>query len=287
MLATSISVRTGPARPANRGLKGAILKRIALAPLCGLLLLGSEKLLAMDDPAVPSQANMTKYGERMHDIFLTAQARLKAQPDDPAAAWQFARACFDWADLAETKAQRVGIAEQGVAACRANLARESNSAPSRYYLGMNLGQIAQTKRLSALDLVAQMETEFLLVKSLDPKFDFAGADRNLGLLYLDAPGWPLSIGNKAKARQHLDQCVTLAPEYPENWLNRIAAELRWGEHSRARDDLKSLDAIWSQARQQFTGLEWQSSWADWNQRRAKLATQAAESTRPKSPSRRP
>ncbi len=287
MLATSISARTGPARPAKSGLKGAILKRIALAPLCGLLLLGAEKLLAVDDPAVPSQANMTKYGERMHDIFLTAQTRLKEHPDDPAAAWQFARACFDWADLAETKAQRVSIAEQGVAACRANLARESNSAPSHYYLGMNLGQIAQTKRLSALDLVAQMETEFVLVKTLDPKFDFAGPDRNLGLLYRDAPGWPLSIGNKAKARQHLDQCVTLAPEYPENWLNRIEAEVQWGENSRARDDLKSLDGIWSHARLQFTGLEWHSSWADWNQRRAKLATQAAESSKSRNGSRRP
>ena len=283
MLATSISVRNGPGSHQNR----AFFKRLALASLSGWLLLPAERLRAFDDPAVPSQTNMAKYGERLHDIFLTAQTRLKDHPEDPAAAWQFARACYDWADLAESKAQRVDIAEQGIAACRASLARESNSAPAHYYLGMNLGQIAQTKSLGALDLVRQMETEFVSAQAQNPKFDFAGPDRNLGLLYRDAPGWPLSVGNKAKARQHLDQCLLLAPEYPENWLNRIEAKLRWGENSSARDDLKSLDGIWSKARQQFTGSEWQSSWVDWSQRRAKLATQALEPAPPGSAPRRP
>ena len=53
---------------------------------------------------------------------------------------------------------------------------------------------------------------------LDPNYDLAGADRALGLLYYEAPGWPLSVGNKNKARQHLQRAVKLAPTYPENQL---------------------------------------------------------------------
>ena len=39
------------------------------------------------------------------------------------------------------------------AACRQALAQGSNSAPAHYYLGMNLGQLARTRGLSALKLV--------------------------------------------------------------------------------------------------------------------------------------
>jgi hypothetical protein len=61
------------------------------------------------------------------------------------AAWQFGRACFDLAEFATNNTERASLAEQGIAACRQAMARESNSAPAHYYLGMNLGQLAETK----------------------------------------------------------------------------------------------------------------------------------------------
>ena len=64
---------------------------------------------------------------------------------------------------------------------------------------MNLGQLARTEYLGALTLVKQMEQEFKAAGGLDPQFDHAGPKRNLGLLYRDAPGWPVSIGNPSKS----------------------------------------------------------------------------------------
>ena len=52
---------------------------------------------------------------------------------------------------------------------------------------MNLGQLARTRGLSALKLVDQMEREFTRARDLDEHLDWAGPDRNLGLLYGDAP----------------------------------------------------------------------------------------------------
>ena len=77
---------------------------------------------------------------------------------------------------------------------------------------MNVGQLADTKRnLSGLRMVKDMEREFLAAQSLDARFDFAGPDRNLGLLYEEAPVI-VSVGSRSKSRQHLEKAAELAGE---------------------------------------------------------------------------
>ena len=123
------------------------------------------------------------------------------------AAWQFARACFDFADFATNVTERAAIASQGIAACQELLARKTNSAPGHYYLAMNYGQLARAEApsLAAYRLVKQMEREFKAAADFDKSFDYAGPERNLGLLYRDAPGWPFSIGSRRKARDFLER----------------------------------------------------------------------------------
>ncbi len=193
-------------------------------------------------------------------------ARLYQQaPGNAEAAWQFGRACFDLAELATNRTARAAIAERGIAACRQVIARASNLAPAHYYLGMNLAQSARTKGLGALKLVNEMEREFALTRRLDAQFDFAGSDRNLGLLYRDAPAIG-SIGSRANARQHLRRAVELAPEYPENRLNLIEAYLKWGDREGGRRELQAVEALWPDARTNFVGVAWTASWADWERR---------------------
>ena len=269
-------------REVARRSRGAAAARqlglIALARLLVLLL--PATLRAQDNPPGAPSAN---FARRVETIFATCEKRAREQPNDDEAAWQFGRACFDWADLADSRARRAEIAGQGIAVCRKLLERSSNSVPGRYYLGMNLAQLAQTKRLGALEVVKQMEREFTLTLALDPKFDFGGADRNLGLLYLESPGWPLSIGDDAKARKHLQAAVTQAPEYPENRLNLIDALLRWGARADAREELEALGKLWPAAKKQFNSEQWASSWPDWEKRRASLSRKAGIATAPGGP----
>src|SRR5439155_14472761 len=132
-------------------------------------------------------------------------------------------------------------------------------------LGMNLGQLARTKGLGALKIVDQMEREFKAARELDEHLDYAGPDRNLGLLYRDAPSVG-SVGSRTKARKHLQRAAELAPEYPENGLNLIETCLRWSDRNGARRELKALEAAWPEARSKFSGPNWSVSWADWEQR---------------------
>jgi len=207
--------------------------------------------------------------------FREAQARFKRQPAAIEPAWQFGRACFDLAEFATNSTERAGIADQGVAACRQALQQDTNSAPAQYYLGMNLAQLARTKGFGALKIVDQMEREFERARKLDETFDYAGADRNLGLLYRDTPA-VISIGSRTKAREHLQKAVELAPQYPENMLNLVEALLKWGDRSEARRQLKALDDAWAAAKARFAGPAWEATWADWEARRLQARKKTAE-----------
>jgi hypothetical protein len=107
-----------------------------------------------------------------------------------------------------------------------------------------------------------MEREFLAAFDLAPDFDYAGPNRNLGLLYLQAPV-VASIGSRSKARLHLHRAAERAPEYPENRLNLIEACLKWGDLNEARREMKALEALWAGAQDRFAGEPWAVSWQEW------------------------
>jgi len=220
-------------------------------------------------------ATETQFAAYATKSFQEAGERYQKAPGEAGAAWQFGRACFDLAEFATNNTDRASLADQGIAACRRAIARESNSAPAHYYLGMNLGQLARTKGLAALKLVDQMEREFIRAHDLDERFDCAGPDRNLGLLYLDAPTIG-SIGSRTRAREHLKRAVELAPQYPENRLSLIEAYLKWGERTGANRELQALEEAWPAARTNFVGEAWVASWADWEPRLKKLKKKLEE-----------
>ena len=207
--------------------------------------------------------------------FQDARMRYRKEPRNAEAAWQFARACFDLADLATNNSQRVEVAEEGIAACEHLLSRDPRSAPGHYYLGMNLGQVAQTRGIGALKLVTEMEREFGAARDLDSSFDYAGPDRNLGLLYREAPSI-ISIGSRTRAKRHLQRAVELAPDYPENRLNLIEAFLQWNDRNAARNELKPLEELLPRARATFAGEAWAGSWADWEERLRKIRKKVEE-----------
>ena len=207
------------------------------------------------------------FAAREETEFHRAQSQYQSAPNDDTNALEFARACFDFADFATNNDERAALAKQGIAECGQWLARESNSAPAHYYLGMNLGQLARTEFIGALKLVKEMEREFKTAADLDATYDFAGPERNLGLLYRDAPGWPTSIGDQKKALDFLEQAEKLAPDFPENTMNLVESDLQWNDLARAKKELAALDALWPAAQKKFAGENWERDWADWSARR--------------------
>jgi hypothetical protein len=227
-----------------------------------------------------ARAEMTNlvFLARAEQAVLAAQQNFAAATNRVEAGWRLGSACFDVADLATNDAQREAFAKRGIAACNYALARQTNCAAGHYYLAMNLGKLAEAEApsLAAYHLVHEVEHEFETAAELDVHFDYAGPARNLGELYFQAPSWPLSVGSKKKAREWLELAVRLAPDYPENLLSLAEARWKWHEHAEFAATMNQLAALWPAAKTNFTGAAWDSSWLDWETRRAALQAHPRE-----------
>lgn len=239
--------------------------------LGALILLGCMSAVGVQADDAPNPV----FVQRAEKAFQSAKSRLDANTNDPAGLADVARTAFDYADLQTSNARRKEIANEGIAAAQHLIAENTNSVPGHYYLGMDEGELAETETIGALKLVRHMEAEFILVLHTNAAFDYAGPDRNLGMLYRDAPGWPASIGNREKAREHLEKAYKLAPDYPENLMNLIEAEVKWNQFAAARQHLQTLDMLWPRFQQTFAGEKWEAAWADWTKRRDEARKKAS------------
>ena len=212
------------------------------------------------------------FAVRAENEFYRAQAQYQSAPNNSTNAWNFARASFDFCEVATNHAQSAEIAKLGITACRQLLAHEPNSAPGHYYLGMCLGKLADAEApsIAAYRLVYEIEQEFKIAAALDEHFDHAGAVRNLGELYFQAPSWPLSVGSKRKASEWLERAVALAPDYPGSQLNLAEAQLKWRQPAEFNTTMINLDALWPVAQTNYTGAAREADWLEWNTRRAAL-----------------
>lgn len=243
-----------------------------------LTLLGAFGFTAVPIRAAePTGNTVAKFLDFSARAYAEAKKNYETEPTDNTVACEFARAAFDRGEYATNDTERASLAVQGIAACREVLKRDAKCVPAHFYLGLNLGQLARTKMLGALPLVDEMEGSFKTARQLDESFAFAGSDRFLGQLYLQAPGWPTSVGSKSKARSHLQRAVILAPDYPENRLNLAEAYLRWREMTGARREIQAMETLLPSAKTNFTGEAWAASWADWESRLAKARKKLGKS----------
>jgi hypothetical protein len=216
--------------------------------------------------------SLPTYAGEEHDFVAEAEAAYRAAQNiystnqSAQAGIDAARTAFDYADLAPNDTIRETVANNGITAARTVIASDTNSAPAHYYLALDIGQVARTKMLGALKLLTEMERELKTVVQLDPKFDYAGAYRTLGVLYLEAPGWPTSVGSKTKARANLEKALELAPEDPDNHLSYMEALAKWREWKTLTEKLSDYKAIIPAAKQKFTGPDWNYEWHDWAKR---------------------
>ncbi len=215
------------------------------------------------------------FAARARARHLEIRREYEADADNPTNAAQLACACFDAANFATNSAEHASLAREGIAICRKSIANHPQYAPTHYYLGMNMGQLASTEIFSALTLVREMESEFKTAATLDPMLDYAGPERNLGLLYLEAPRIT-SVGNYRKAREFLESAAKMAPDYPENHLNLAEMYLKWDESEPAHREMDLLAAGWDAAKARLTGDAWVDSWDDWTTRRTAAEKALAE-----------
>jgi tetratricopeptide (TPR) repeat protein len=235
---------------------------VCLTGLLGCLLLACGGHVSGAGPS----GTQSGFREEAQQAWQEARRQHRQNPADNQLAWEFARACFEWADHANEDSQRERIAEQGIHACRAALERDAGLAPAHYYLALNLGQVARTKTVGALRIVSDMERALHRVIALDETFDHAGAHRSLGILYAEAPGWPVSVGSRSRSKEHFQRAVHLSPDYPGNRMAWLEAAVKWKDNETIQTHYPALKKLLPRAREEFSGRRWAPSWAEWDER---------------------
>ncbi len=196
----------------------------------------------------------------------TARAAYNAEPQSTKLAIHYAAAAFEWADYAENKADRAAIAEPAIAICREHLDSNHQQAEVRYFLALNLGQLARTRWIQALRIVSEMEEKLLSAKALEPSTHYAGIDRALSQLYAQAPKWPTSIGSRKKALKHAREALEIAPHYPGNQINFLEILIDQKRFGEAKESLPKAHQQMLSARSEFKSEYWAFSWIEWDQR---------------------
>lgn len=236
------------------------LYRLGANLLLSVLLVIAPSVLGQNPPSL----------DRSRELYNEARRILDEKPNDVKAAWTVGRTAYDLADLIEDPSEHKQVAEVGIAACRRGISVESPSAQAHYYLALNLGQLAREKKIGALKLLKEMERELSKTLELEPTLDYAGPDRSLGMLYLEAPPWPASVGSKKKARSHLEAAVELSPQYPENHLCLAEAFAKWSDSKNLEHEIKVLGQLLPQSKSHFPTEVWEANWKDWETRFTKL-----------------
>jgi hypothetical protein len=235
-------------------------------------------LAAPDQNPAPTREEVTAIAQKR---LKEARDVLKTAPDSTEAKWHLGRALFDAIAFTPEGKLADQLIKEAITVCRETIAKDSKLPAAHYYLALNLGHLARTKSLGALKLVEEMEKELKITLSLDEKFDHAGADRTLGCLYRDTPGWPVSVGSKTKAHLHLQRAVEFAPDYPGNRLALAEAQMKWGEKKALVANVTALREVWPRARSMFEGEKWAGDWLEWNQSWAQaLSVAGGEKTKP-------
>ena len=160
-------------------------------------------------------------------------------PDNYEVFWKAARSYNEYAALTSDPLKTY---ERAITYAQRSLELETNNPNAHFWLAVLYGQIGQAKGiLNSLLLVEKMKDELEKCLHFDPKFDYAY--HVLATLYLRAPGWPISIGDKNKALEYQLHAVKLNPNYlPYQWaLYQIYDRL--GKKDAAKEILQLIDQI--------------------------------------------
>jgi hypothetical protein len=125
---------------------------------------------------------------------------------------------------------------------------------AHYLLAWLAGLEAEAVPLKGLDLVTVIEREAQAAAGLEPAVDHGGPDRMLGELYLQAPGFPVSVGDSELAVEHFCKAVAQDPLFAENRLGLTEALLAEEETAAA---CAELTEAWRRLAPDREGESWQ------------------------------
>lgn len=186
---------------------------------------------------------LTKDAVKIKQAISLLEDSIQKNPSDGQTQWLMAKAHLYLGD--QTDEGRLAIFEAGKSYAEAAVELLPESPHTHYWLSALIGRIGQTRGvLSSLFMVRPMKDALDRVLELDE--NYADAHWVLSQLYQEAPGFPLSIGNKKLALEHVTIAVNLDPnnvEYQLQLARALEYNNRNAEALAVVDDLLKMPAL--------------------------------------------
>lgn len=138
-------------------------------------------------------------------------ARLAANPRDFESAWKLARARYWLGTNGLPEPERKAALEAGIAAGRAAAALEPKKPEGHFWIGANMGALAESFGMrQGIKYRGAIKEALQTTLQLDPAFADGSADRALGRWYFKVPG--LFGGSDRKSEEHLRKALAYNPD---------------------------------------------------------------------------
>jgi tetratricopeptide (TPR) repeat protein len=151
--------------------------------------------------------------------------------------WRLSRVEYWIGDHTASKDEKIKIFGLGIYHANKAVALEPNRPEGHYWLGVNDGVYGEAKGiLRSLSLVKPIKAAMNRVLAIDPKYDDGGADRVLGRVYFEVPGF--FGGDKKKSLEHLLKSKEMGPRVGLTRIYLADTYLALKDVAKAREELQ-------------------------------------------------
>ena len=176
------------------------------------------------------------------DALAKYQDALVAKEDAYGVYWRMARVEYWIGDHTANNDDKKQIFSMGIYHAKKAVALGPDRPEGHYWLGVDYGVYGEAKGIfKSLSLVNPIKEEMNKVLSLDPTFDDGGADRLLGRMYFELPGF--FGGSNKKSLEHLLKSKELGPRVGLTRIYLADTYVALGEVQKAREELEFVIAM--------------------------------------------
>lgn len=167
---------------------------------------GTDALVALADAQFAIRPHS---GDTLDRSLAALEAvELAGDASDYAVHWRWARACFLLTEFANSESAHERYVVPGVAHATKAVEAASERVEGHYYLALNMARgVEVTSDVEGLAPVIKVAKQ---AAKIDPSYDDAGPLRLIGKVYMVAPVWPTSVGDRDEAVEVLKRAVSLA-----------------------------------------------------------------------------
>lgn len=153
---------------------------------------------------------------------------LAIRADDYETLWESARSCM-WLGYYGREAKRQDYVQQGLEYANTAVKLKPRGEEGLFYHGALAGRLAELNFKYSADAIKIIESRMLELIENKSTFFYGGPDRVLAIVYMRAPGAPLSVGDYDKSLAHMQRALHIESHWLENQLYMAELEFRLGK----------------------------------------------------------